>query len=475
MSSSNNENDLSGLVVDDEAPTQSGGLVIEDDLSGLVEDTASTSAPASPPGTDSGLAMDDDLSGLIENTDPQPAAGDRPGNFGSAPVSPPPAPYTPTAPLPTTAAPINVPPSTPTPVGQPSAPVYSGSTGAYVPSAPAASTMPPPSTDTGAPNLSAPRPAPIEMEGVSDELVTTLSTVAEALPDTKEGFRPKDELPSSELALKDLDLTKTDQEVSDMVVGYFDDDQFRELKAELETLLEDRIPNELSGSKADDIKLATKTIQEALSLFVEDPIGNYDDILYRVAIVKTMLVRRRRLSFWSYRLGIFVLFYGVIFTLLCILGYFIPIDFEAMLSSELGGILLAVWYSGLAGGLGGSVEILWRLYFRVSVKQDFDPQYLMYYLVKPILGFVLGMVIYFVVAAASAITGATTLPQPGSTTGFVIAIFLGFVGGFQQEFVFDMIYTLMKKISPVRPSRSPSSVAPVDASDFGDTSASTSA
>jgi hypothetical protein len=181
-----------------------------------------------------------------------------------------------------------------------------------------------------------------------------------------------------------------------------------------------------------------------------------------------MLARKAKLNFWSYRMGIFVFLYGIIWTIMCILSYFIPIDFLALAGEDnLGAIFKAVWFSGLTGGIGGSVEILWRLYFRVSVKQDFDPQYLMYYLVKPFLGFVLGLVMYFLVAVGSSITGASagtvaTMPRVEASTGFALAVLLGFVAGYRQESVFDMIYVLIKKISPESTGGGTKSVIPVE-------------
>ena len=223
----------------------------------------------------------------------------------------------------------------------------------------------------------------------------------------------------------------------------------------------ERVSSELHASPK-DVSFALEVLREAANIIIEDP-RQYDEALYRTAIVKSMLRRKAQLSFWSYRLGLFVLFYGILFTVACILGYFVKIDFAGLLPTpQLADIFQAVWYSGLAGGLGGSVEIFWRLYYRVSIKQDFDPQYTMYYLVKPILGFVLGLVMYFLVAVGSTIGGSTNLPQAGENTGFVLAILLGFIAGYRQESVFDMIYVIVKKIAPEPGSTDPKSMIPVE-------------
>jgi hypothetical protein len=321
------------------------------------------------------------------------------------------------------------------------------------------SNIPPPSTDTGAPDLSPARPG-IKVQPLDQGVTKTLSAFGEALPDSKEAFRPKDELPDEELAVEEYKGADLDQATIEKILRYVGSERRDSLFKEIHEL-HDKVSQELQGNKT-DVSFALETLREANNFVIERPY-EYDEALYRVALVKTMLNRRRTLSRSSYRLGIAILFYGIIFTVLCVMGYFVPIDFVDLLGSQdLGDVFKAVWFSGLAGGLGGSVEIFWRLYFRVSVKQDFDPQYTMYYLVKPILGFVLGLVMYFLIAVGSAIMGAQELPQAGTTTGFTLSILLGFVAGYRQESVFDMIYVLVKRISPEAAGGGAKSVVPVE-------------
>jgi hypothetical protein len=73
----------------------------------------------------------------------------------------------------------------------------------------------------------------------------------------------------------------------------------------------------------------------------------------------------------------------------------------------------------------------------------------MFYLVKPILGFVLGLVMFFLLIAASSI-GASGNLQLGfdTATGVALAAFVGFIAGFRQDNVYDWIYVIIKTISP---------------------------
>lgn len=474
--STDSANDLSGLIVDDNL----SGLVVGDstadtgmlpgvpaaDLSGLTTtEPAPAPAPVGDPANDlSGLiTADEDLSGLTVEDTSAPVAPSSP--------QPVPMPAQPLSPPPTTAAPINVPPPAyPSPTDYQPAPAadvpYTDSS-VYTPATytPPASNIPPPSTATGAPSLAAPRPSPIRMEGLSSEAVQTLSAFGAALPDDPAAFRPQPQFPDYQITVKEekqVELDKAQQQEILEFLGNRPTKLFEEIEK-----MHDDVAKELSANKS-DVNFALDTLLDANNIIIEKPY-QYEEALYRVALVKTMLVRRERLSKASYGpTGYFVLFYGILSVLLAIWGIFagLSLDFVSLVGAELGPIFQAIFLSGLAGLMGGAVEILWRLYYRVSIKQDFDPQYLMYYIVKPILGFVLGLVMYFLIAVGTTVVtpgGSTsTLPAAGATTGFVLTMLLGFVAGYRQESVFDMIYVLIKKIAPEEVKAGPKSVKPID-------------
>ncbi|GAB4424587.1 MAG: hypothetical protein Kow0031_03670 [Anaerolineae bacterium] len=467
-------NDLSGLIVDDNL----SGLVVEEpagdtgilpgvpaaDLSGL---TAAGTMPepvtAADPANDlSGLiSADEGLSGLAVDQPVAPATPVEPVPVATGPVS---------APPPTTAAPINVPPPAyPTPMDYQPTPAVAGAdvpaTFSQPAATPATPTIPPPSTATGAPSLAAPRPAPIQMEGLSSEAVTTLGAFGAAFADDPAAFRPQDPLPDHQITVRDEKLAELDKAHQQEILTFLGN-RPTTLFEEIEQM-NDEVSRELSANKT-DVSFALETLLDASNIILERPY-QYEEALYRVSLVKTMLVRKERLSRASYGpAGYFVLFYGIISVILSIWGIFagFSIDFVTMVGQELGPIFQAIFLSGLAGLMGGAVEILWRLYYRVSIKQDFDPQYLMYYIVKPVLGFVLGLVMYFLVAVGTTVVtpggGETSLPAAGATTGFVLTMLLGFVAGYRQESVFDMIYVLIKKIAPAEVKAGPKSVKPID-------------
>ena len=116
--------------------------------------------------------------------------------------------------------------------------------------------------------------------------------------------------------------------------------------------------------------------------------------------------------------------------------------------------------------------IFYSLYWHVAMKQDFDRQYVMYYLVQPIMGFVLGAVVYFIVAAGFLVISFAAFPEGtsnqevlASRTVIALQIVLGFVAGFRQRAVFEMIDRIVKKLLPrseEEPDQNPVSLVPAE-------------
>ena len=110
--------------------------------------------------------------------------------------------------------------------------------------------------------------------------------------------------------------------------------------------MHDEVAHKLSANKG-DVNFALDTLLDANNIIIEKPY-QYEEALYRVALVKTMLVRRERLSNSSYGpTGLFVLFYGIISVFLAIWGIFagLSMDFTALIGLELGPIFQAIFLS----------------------------------------------------------------------------------------------------------------------------------
>ncbi|MCB0208567.1 MAG: hypothetical protein KDJ52_04540 [Anaerolineae bacterium] len=428
-------NDLSGLIEESsitlEGVTLSGseekdnvsgsadaGNVAEKDISMLTAQNVTGIAPPSPPQADNiSNNIDTEVADMPTVDDINDLSGLVVEETGTIPHTPPP--------------PVSTPPSVSTDFST------------------SVTYTPPPVSNTSVGTAAHSPYSGLPIDQAPAGVINALSTFAEAVPVTRESFRPQDEFAEvgdHVLSVSEFHAAERDAALSEKIINYVGAERRDKLFNEVEALYT-AIAKELSGNKK-DANFALDTLRQAHNLILEDP-REYDEAFYRVAIVKTMLDRKTNLQRWSYTWGLFVLFYGIAWLVLCMVGYFLPIDMAQLQESTVSSVALQAWFSGLAGGIGGAVAILWTLYYRVSVKQDFDRQYLMWYMVKPILGFVLGLVMYFLLIAASSMFGnAGTTPGFDTSTGIALSIFFGFVAGFRQDNVYDWIYVIIKAISP---------------------------
>lgn len=414
--------------------------------------------PSAPPPV---AAVDSDLSGLADDNDLSGLAGEEvaPAPVEVAPAPPPPPDVSPPAPV--EPAPVVIPELTPVeavslplpvaetpierplPAPPPVTPDYTPPT--YVP--------PPTPVVVPAPVPVAPPPPPPVIESIGGIL-------AQAGPVSAQAFLPQDyEYASGTLQLAERAEVAKDDLLSEKIERYLGKERRDALDQEIERLYE-VVSNELSDN-TEDASFALKILKEAQEYVLED-IRQYDEALYRVAMVKTMLVRRRNLKRWSYSWGSFVFFYAVVW-----LAFFITaIVFTGNINSVVQGIAgqsgglvaaSAAWYSALAGGIGGIIGILYSLYWRVAVKQNFDRQYIMYYLVQPIMGFMLGAVTHLIITAGFLTFNSNAVD---STITVILQMVIGFVAGFRQRVVYQLIDNLVQKIAPEDSDKSPESVRP---------------
>lgn len=397
---------------------------------------------------------------------PPPAAVPPPAPIGPAPVSPAPPPATipepaPAAPAPVAAPVEAAPPPTPVaemPIDRPipaPPPTTTTVTTTYTPP-PAYAPAPPPVTVstsvTPAPLPVAPPPPPPIIDSIGGIL-------AQAGPVNVQDLLPQDsEYGTGTLQLAEPVSMTQDDRLSEKVERYLGKERREALDQEIERLYE-VVSNDLSDND-EDVSFALKSLRDAQNIVLED-IRQYDQALYLVAVVKTMLVRRRNRNHWSYTWGLFVFFYAIAWLALFVAAIIFTANINTTvgtLAGESGGLAAgrSAWYSALAGGIGGVISILYSLYWRVAFKQNFDRQYIMYYLVQPIMGFFLGAVTHLIITA-----GFLTFNASGASSQItvILQMVIGFVAGFRQRLVYRLIETLVQKIAPEE-SGTPESVKP---------------
>jgi hypothetical protein len=290
--------------------------------------------------------------------------------------------------------------------------------------------------------------------------------ISESVGTTAEDLLPSDVQETTQgtniISVAEEQPIEKDVVISARVTRYIGRERRENLDMEIERLY-DEVAKELSVHKT-DAEYALRTLNEAQDIILEDT-RQYDEALYRVAVVKTMLARKKNLQRWSYTWGLAVFFYALVWFAAFITG-FIAMDFLRTALGEASQSLMAIrgaWVSALSGGIGGIIGIFYSLYWHVAMKQDFDRQYVMYYLVQPIMGFVLGALIYFIVVAGFLIF---RFDEQAVDTVTALGVVLGFVAGFRQRVVFEMIDRIVKKLLPRskdEPDEGPVSLVPAGA------------
>jgi hypothetical protein len=269
------------------------------------------------------------------------------------------------------------------------------------------------------------------------------------LPETTKLGEAEDNI----IDLKEKEEVDHDEEMARKVTRYVGSERRRKLDEEIEHLY-DEVAEELSVNK-EDSEFALKVLSQAQDIVFEDT-RQYDEAFYLVSVVKTMIARKRNLRRWSYTWGSFVFIYAIVWLGAFIAGYVLYDQIGTQIgdTSDSVNAIRAAWFAALAGGIGGVIGILYSLYWHVAMKQDFDRQYVMYYLVQPVMGFVLGAVIYFIIGSGFLVINFA-LPDSSdasavlaSPTIIAIQVVLGWAAGFRQRFVFEMVDKIVQRVSP---------------------------
>jgi hypothetical protein len=231
-----------------------------------------------------------------------------------------------------------------------------------------------------------------------------------------------------------------EEALSIQVARYLSRERREKLDEQIETLY-GRVASELSDNPK-DVAFALKKLQHAQDIVLED-MWRYEEALYWVAQIKKMLVTKHNLTRSGYSWGLFVFFYGLVWLILLIAGFFV--DVAALVP---GG--RSFWFSALTGGIGGVVAILYNLSWHVSVKNDFDRQYVIKYLAQPLMGFILGGVIFLITNAVFVLFAFKPADAQLALLGGadLFQMLLGFVAGLHQPFIYNLIDRIVQSLSP---------------------------
>jgi hypothetical protein len=216
------------------------------------------------------------------------------------------------------------------------------------------------------------------------------------------------------------------------------------------------------------LEKALSLLREARDISIETP-RQFDEAEYRVAKVRAMLERRKISGRWSVLYGYPVLLYEVVCFLLLLgslvfdhsLAVFIADITKVTVPVELAELsmehIFPLWNTMAWGGIGGVVGSLYSLYWHAAYVKDFDRQYVMNYIVQPIMGIILGGIVYLLFAGgltsiqvlAGQATGVSEAAQTmANPTIKAFHSVVAVVAGFRNRFVYEMLDKIVQALTP---------------------------
>ncbi len=244
------------------------------------------------------------------------------------------------------------------------------------------------------------------------------------------------------------------EEAKKRVLASLTEEQKKALGARIDDLYR-QVTKVLSG-KQDIAELGMGELREARKILLEEP-EKYVDAEYKVYWVDGLIKRaensRKTSSMYGVRLFLyelaFLIVYGGLFLILMLAPGYLQWIVNSFFGTTASGSAVVqysdLWATFLWGGIGGVVGAWYHLWWHVSQLQDFDPQYTMWYLVQPLMGFILGALVYLTLEA-----GLLAMSVPTSASGPVHALPLLLAGmaGFRQNFVYGLIDRLIQTFTP---------------------------
>jgi len=192
-------------------------------------------------------------------------------------------------------------------------------------------------------------------------------------------------------------------------------------------------------------------LQEARQILLESP-ENYVAAEYRIAQVRSTMSRTRESRLQSAHLAPRVFVYEVVWLALLLLGLVFAASLAGIftragnIAGATASDVFPFWNTLMWGGIGGIIGALYALWWHVSDQQDFDRQYLMWYLVQPIMGVVLGGIVFLL------LTGGFLLlqikPSDPNAGARLLPYLVAVLAGFRQNFIYNQLDRLIGLFAP---------------------------
>ena len=262
-----------------------------------------------------------------------------------------------------------------------------------------------------------------------------------------ESFEPKTEL--TQTGLKVAGVSRTRQVVSESeVMRRIGPERIDALGKRIDALYTQVTSGIISDTaQASD---ALVYLRRARDKELEDQ-RQYDEAEYLVNVAQYMVTYVANVRQWSYTYGVVLLIYGLVWLAVfgaglifeqSLLAWFrtivnVPATATGM-SDVFAPYLTIVW-----GGVGGVLGLLYSLFKHVAIEQDFDRQFVIWYIVQPFMGMLMGAIVHlFFVAGIFQLLGATS--DAFEAIGALIAV----AAAFRQNYVYAWLEAVLKRFQP---------------------------
>lgn len=225
----------------------------------------------------------------------------------------------------------------------------------------------------------------------------------------------------------------------------------RAFHQEIDTLYR-QVATEFSSPPA-AAERALTLLREARQLMIDSP-EEYVNAEYRMMQVHAMLDRVKESRKQSGYYGPRIFAYETGWLLLMLLGliFATPLtNWITAISGIEGDALLninPILNTMFWGGIGGVVGALYALWWHISETQNFDRHYMMWYLVQPLMGLVLGGITFLILTGGFLILQVDVSEDKITTGARLLPYLTAVLAGFRQNFVYEQIERLISLFTP---------------------------
>jgi hypothetical protein len=225
----------------------------------------------------------------------------------------------------------------------------------------------------------------------------------------------------------------------------------RELHQQIDGLYKS-VATEFSSPPA-KAEQALGMLREARQLLIDTP-EEYVSAEYRTMQVRAMLDRIKESRKQSGSYGPRILLYETAWLIVLVAGMILAAPLAtwiALWGAVTGPSLMNIYplfNTMMWGGIGGIVGALYTLWWHISEQQDFDRQYLTWYLVQPLLGMVLGGIVFLLLASGFLILQVNLTDKDAATGARLLPYLTAVLAGFRQNFVYEQFNRLIALFAP---------------------------